>query len=250
VATAVTDIWVDYRSGSFVGLIAASPAYLGFVALPSLFPMAAASPGWMRVSVLTVMTAVAVVAAVLVVTSDDAQAGLAVFLVPYVGVPLGTVVWVAQTVLNARKTASPGRVEDAVSSLARPSERLAALAIDFAVVGVVLVVPLTAMSHARQEVAAGVVGGVAGTIYLGGPIAAFGRTLGQSVLRLRVVDARTGARIGFARALLRSIVVVLEVAAALTLIFAIAGLAELMAAATNGRTLTDRLLRTAVARSR
>jgi uncharacterized RDD family membrane protein YckC len=141
-------------------------------------------------------------------------------------------------------------VEDAVSSLARPSERLAALAIDFAVVGVVLVVPLTAMSHAKQEVAAGVVGVAAGTIYLGGPIAAFGRTLGQSVLRLRVVDARTGARIGFARALLRSIVVVLEVAAALTLIFAIAGLAELMAAATNGRTLTDRLLRTAVARSR
>jgi hypothetical protein len=81
-----------------------------------------------------------VIAAVLVVSSDDAQAGLAVLLVPYVAVPLGTAVWVAQTVLNARKTASPERGEDAVSSLARPSERLAALVIDFVVVGVVLVV--------------------------------------------------------------------------------------------------------------
>jgi RDD family len=250
VATALTDIWVDYSSRSFVGLIAASPAYLGFVALPSLLPLAAAPPGWMRVTVLTVMTAVAVIAAVLVVSSDDAQARLAVLLVPYVAVPLGTAVWVAQTVLNARKTASPERAEDAVSSLARPSERLAALVIDFVVVGVVLVVPLTAMSHAKQEVAAGVVGVAAGTIYLGGHIAAFGRTPGQSVLRLRVVDARTGARIGLARAFLRSTIVVLEVAAAPTLIIAIPGLVELTAAAADGRSLTDRLLRTAVARSR
>jgi hypothetical protein len=249
-AMALTDIWVDDSSGTFVGLMAASPLYLGFVALPSLFPLAAASRGWMRMTVLTVMTVVAVIAAVLVVTTDDAQAGLAVLLVPYVGVPLGMVVWVAQTVSKARKTASPERAKDAVSSLAGPSERLAALAIDIAVVGAVLVIPLTAMSHAKLEVAAGVVGVAAGAIYLGVPIAAVGRTLGQSVLRLGVVDSRTGARIGLARALLRSIIVVLEVAAALTLIFAIPGLAELMAVATDGRSLTDRFLRTAVARSR
>ena len=247
---AVADIWVDDKSISLVALVAASPVYLGFVALPSLFALAAASPGWMRVTVLTAMTAVAMIAGVLVGTSDDAQAGLAVLLVPYVGVPLGAVVWVARTAMNARRTASPERGEDAVSTLARPSDRLAALAIDITVVAAVLVAPLSAMSHARQEVAAAVVGVAVGTIYLGGPIAAFGRTLGQSVLRLRVVDARTGTRIGLARALVRSTIVVLEVAAALTIILAIAGLAELTAAAVDGRTLTDRLMRTAVAKCR
>jgi hypothetical protein len=176
-AIAITDIWVDYKSISLVALIAASPVYLGFVALPSLFPLAAAPPGWMRLTVLTVMTAVAVIAGVLVVTSDDAQAGLAVLLVPYLGVPLGALVWVARTAMNARRTTSPERGEDAVSSLARPSDRLAALAIDITVVAAMLVVPLTAISHAKQEVAAAVVGIAAGTIYLGGPIAAFGRAV-------------------------------------------------------------------------
>jgi hypothetical protein len=249
-AMAITDIWVDYKSMSLVALIAASPVYLGFVALPSLFPLAAAPPGWMRLTVLTVMTAVAVIAGVLVVTSDDAQAGLAVLLVPYVGVPLGAVIWVARTAMNARRTTSPERGEDAVSSPATPSDRLAALAIDITVVAAMLVVPLTAMSHAKQEVAAAVVGIAAGTIYLAGPIAAFGSTFGQSILQLRVVDARTGTRLGLGRALVRSTIVVLEVAAAVTIILAIAGLAELMAATTDGRTLTDRLLRTAVVRSR
>lgn len=61
-ATTLTDVWVDYKSTSFGGLAAAAPFYLAAVALPSLFPLAAARAGVMRGVVLVLMTAVAAVA--------------------------------------------------------------------------------------------------------------------------------------------------------------------------------------------
>ena len=247
-AATVFDILGDHTSAPLVGLAASSPFYLAFVALPSLLALAAAPPGRMRLSILVVMTAVAAVAGVLVATIEDGQAGLAVLLVPYVGLPLAAVTWLARSVSNARRIAMRGVGEDALC--VGPSDRLAGLAIDVAVAGTALVVPLSALSHAEHEGAAAVLGTALGTIYLAAPMAVFGGTLGQSIVRLQVVDARTQRHIGLTRALVRSAIVVLEVAAASTVVLAVPALAELVSVATGGRSLTDRLMRTSVARVR
>jgi RDD family len=243
---AVSDVRADGESasvGAVIALIAVSPVYLLFVALPSLLPLAAAAPGRMRAAVVAVMTATAALAGVLVGTSDDAQAGLAVLLVSYVGLPLGAIIWVTRTAANARQ-GSPGRPAE----LARPLDRLAALAIDVAIVTGVLVVPLTAMSHADRTTAAATTGVAVAMIYLGAPVALVGRTAGQWILRLRVVDARSGRGIGPVRALLRSAVVVIEVVATLTMYLAFVAVVDLIAAVPQRRTLADRLLRVAVVR--
>lgn len=241
-ATAVADVWVDYESTSLGGLAAAAPFYLGVVALPSMLPLLAARAGVMRLAVLVVMTAVAAISGVLVVTTDDAQAGLAVLWVPFVAIPLAAVLWVGQAVA-ARRTGTP----DAQPLLmARPSDRLAALAIDVAILATALALPLTAMSHAKHEVAASFVGVAVGTAYMAVLIATRRRTIGHSLLRLAVVDARTLERLSWTRTLLRSVIIVLEVGATATIIFSLPAIAELVSVLVSGRSLTDRLLRTSV----
>jgi hypothetical protein len=74
------------------------PVTLGFVALPSLLALAAARTRLTRLVVLMVMTGVAAWAGVSIVTTDDAQAGLAVLWVPFVALPLATVAWVGHNV--------------------------------------------------------------------------------------------------------------------------------------------------------
>jgi hypothetical protein len=56
--------------------------------------LSVARPGGMHWAVVAVMTPVALAAAVAMVSSHDAQAGLAVLYVPYVAVPLGAVIGV------------------------------------------------------------------------------------------------------------------------------------------------------------
>lgn len=73
------------------------------MALPSLFPLAAARAGVMRGVVLVLMTAVAAVAGVLVVATDDAQAGLAVLLVSYFAIPLAALLWIGQAVASSSR---------------------------------------------------------------------------------------------------------------------------------------------------
>lgn len=223
-------------------IAAAAPFYLGFIALPSLAPVVAARPGMPRVVVAAVMTAVAAISGVLVATSDDAQAGLAALWVPLVALPLAAVLWMGWVVIDRRAAfaepdapASPG-----------PSDRIAALAIDVAIVGAALVLPLTAMSQSKQEVAAALVGVAVATIYLAAPVVWRGRTIGQSLLRLAVVDTRTQRPLQLSRALLRSVIIVVEVAAIPTIILAIPAIAELMSVVGTGRSLTDRILRTSV----
>jgi hypothetical protein len=248
-ATVLTDLWVDYKSASYGGLAASAPFYLGFVALPSLLPLAAARRGAMWIAVLVVMTAVAVGAGILIVTTDDAQAGLAVLWVPLVALPLAGVLWIGEAVTQ-RRTAAERPREAPAPSRAGLSDRLAALTIDVVILGAGLVAPLTAMSHDKHEVAAGVVAIGVATIYLGGLVSVRGGTIGQSLLGLAVVDASTGRRVELHRLLVRGVVVALEVAAAFTIILLPIAIAELMSASTDGRSLTDRLLRTRVVATR
>lgn len=98
VAIAIADVSVDYKSVSLVGLVTGAPSDLAMVALPSLLALSAAPIGVLRMAVLVVMTAVAAMAGVLVMTTDDGQAGFAVFWVPFVAIPLAAVLRVGRAV--------------------------------------------------------------------------------------------------------------------------------------------------------
>lgn len=126
------------------------------------------------------------------------------------------------------------------------SDRVAALAIDVALVGVVAFMPLTMLTRANLDVVAAVLGIGAATAYLAVPLARKGQTLGQSMVGLFVVDTATGRPLPVMRAVVRSLIVVVEVAAIPTAIFAIPALMELFSLTRSGRTVTDRLLGTDV----
>ncbi|MGE3620885.1 MAG: RDD family protein [Acidimicrobiia bacterium] len=225
------------------GLAAAAgalPYFAALVGLPSLFPIAVARSATLRLGATLLLTVVAVIAGVTAATSQDAQAGLAILLVAYVAIPLGTVLWLGQAVV-ARRAAPwvPGEPATA-------SDRLAALAIDVVLVGAVLWWPLATLAGTGRPIEATVLGVLAATLYLGVLTACRGSTLGHGALRLAVVDARTGDRLSWPRALLRGLVVSVEVLAVPTLILALPAVAEL-GAAQGGPSLTDRLLHSRVA---
>jgi hypothetical protein len=91
-ATVIADIWVQFRSVSYTGLVSSVPTLLAFVALPSALPVIAARPGWPRFLVLLVMTVLAATVGTLVMVTDDAQAGVAVLLVPFVAAPFAVAI--------------------------------------------------------------------------------------------------------------------------------------------------------------
>lgn len=246
-ATVIADRYVDRTSTSLGSLAVAVPVYAGFIALPSMLPLAAARARLIWLAVLVVMTGVAGLAGVLVVTTDDGQSGLAVLWVPFVAIPLAGVLWIGQAVA-ARHAIARHPTDGQKPDLAGISERLAALVVDVVILVAVLVVPLTAMSRAGQEVTAGIVGAATATAYLAVLVAVRGSTIGQALLGLAVADAATGTRLSLSRALVRSLVVVLEVGAASTIILSPPAFAEVISAGTTGRSLTDRALGTTVAR--
>ncbi len=172
---------------------------------------------------------------------NDGLWGLVFWFLPALG---GLAAVVAAVAERVGATRTPGPVGEAELMTAKPSDRLAALAIDVAVAGAVMVVPLTTLSHQNREVVAGILGVGFATLYLAVPLAWKGRTFGQSLVGVFVLDASTGRPVSAARALLRSLVVVVEIAAVPTLILAIPALAEWVSLAGSGRTLTDRLLGT------
>ena len=215
--------------------------YLAFVALPCLLPLAAARAALTRLAVLVVLTVVAAYAGWQMATIEDGQAGLAVLLVPYVAVPLGVVLWTVE-VIAAHRRAGAG---DGGVTTAGVSERLAALIVDVVITGAVLVAPLTMLSHAGMEVVAGLIGVVTGAVYMAGLLGPQGRTIGRFVLGLTVVDRVTMAPLAPGRALLRGLVLVLELVAGPTFLVVVP-VAELLSAHATGRSLTDRVLHTAV----
>lgn len=113
----------------------------------------------------------------------------------------------------------------------------------------VLVAPLTALSHDKQEVLAAVLGISVSASLLAVPLAWKGRTLGQALIGLQVVRS-DGQPVSLARAYVRSLAVAIEVAAAPTVIFALPAVLELVSLATRGYTVTDQLLATAVVSDR
>jgi len=220
-----------------------------FVVPPAFVALVVARLRVVRHAVTAAVTAAAVLAGVLVATTDDAQAGLAVFWVSYVALPLALVVWLVDKAVDARRTRA-GTTHGWPAPL---GDRLAALVIDVALVGGALAVPLTGFAHAGREVLAAAVGIGAATAYLGLLVAWRGRTVGQALVGLSVVrapDDHGERRVRMGRALVRGLIVALEVVSAPTMFLTAVAGAELLAVAGDGdgdgRSLTDRVLGTRV----
>jgi hypothetical protein len=91
-------------------------------------------------------------------SSDDAQAGLAALIVPFVGIPLAGAVLIGESVAVRRVGVRDPDPIDLREERAALPERMAALLVDLALAALVLVVPLTMLSHRGAEVVAAVVG--------------------------------------------------------------------------------------------
>lgn len=221
----------------------------GIALLLAGFAVPAAWAGWRRaVPPLAAGAALALVPTVLAgwtaPRGDNDGLWVLVFLaLPVLGGHAAVVAAVAGRVARARRRSA---AHDVALSAAAPSDRLAALIIDIAVVGGLLLAPLIALSRAKAEIVAAAVGLAVATACLALPVAWKGRSLGQSLVGLFLLDTRTNERVPVVRALARSAIVVVEVALVPTLIFAVPALIELIALALSRRTLTDRLFGTSV----
>jgi hypothetical protein len=101
VAWLVTLAVVDRQDVEPSELLLVAIPYLAFVALPSFVPLAVARHRATRIAVLVLLTATAVSAAVAMARSHDAQAGLAVLLIPYVALPAALAIGVGQAAVAA-----------------------------------------------------------------------------------------------------------------------------------------------------
>lgn len=95
---------VERAELSWRGWAAGAPFTVVFVAGPSLAPMVAARPRWLRWAAVALMTAVALAAGIAVAVSEDAQAGLAVLWVTYAALPLAGLIWAVQRLLDDRRS--------------------------------------------------------------------------------------------------------------------------------------------------
>lgn len=221
-------------------------AYLGFVGLPGAISAGMARFRFTRIACFVIMTGVAFWAGWSMGASDDAQAGLAALIVPFVGIPLAGVVLVGESVLVRRAgVVDPDPIDMRETRAALP-ERLASLLVDLAIATAVLVVPLTMLSHRGAEVVAAAVGVGAGVAYLTVSWVTKGATIGQTLLRLRVVDGHA-ANPAPARALARAGLLIVEILGTATLLLIpVTGIEIALAANANARTIVDRLTRTTV----
>lgn len=244
-----TFVLVLAAEGNFV----AGAAGIGLlvIALPSLIPIVSAPPGVARAVTVVALTGAAFYAGNFINTSEGSTAALAVIVIPTTAVVLTVVIWVGEGLIRSRRPDNdpadpPIRIGSFIA--ARPNARFAAWFIDASLLFVVLVVPLTRLSHAHQETTAFVIGAVVSVAYFAAQVAATGMTLGHRVLGLRVVNVDSGAPPGPFAAILRSAVIALESALALTVFGGLFALADFCVTSTTGRSVPDVILRTAVVR--
>jgi hypothetical protein len=227
-------------AGGLLALVTGLPlaAIVGVLTVP---PIAVAGSGRLRLAVVAVMTVVATVSAGFVVTSDDAQASLAILWVPFAAVPFAVATWVGRLVARRRPGPAPVVGERAASA----EVRVAALLVDVVLVGTVLVWPLSTLSRDGHGVAAVVAGTAVAVGYLAGGVVVWGRSAGQALLGLRVA-AVGGGRVTLPRAVVRATIVSLEVLVHPTVVLALPAAVELLLVVNTGHSLTDRLVGTVV----
>lgn len=215
--------------------------YIGFVGVPGAISAGIARFRFTRIACFVVMTGVGFWAGWSMGSSEHSTAGLAALLVPFVGIPLAGAVLIGEGVAVQRAGVPDPDPIDMREGRAALQERLGALLVDLVLATAVLVVPVTMLSHRGQEVIAGAIGLAAGIGYLSASWVLRGATVGQALLRLRVVGPG-GMRVGAVRAAVRAVLLIVEVLGAATLLLIpLTGIEIALAAASSGRTLVDRV---------
>lgn len=215
--------------------------YIGFVGVPGAISAGIARFRFTRIACFVVMTGVGFWAGWSMGSSESSTAGLAALLVPFVGIPLAGAVLIGEGVAVRRAGVPAPDPIDMREERAALQERLGALLVDLVLATAVLVVPLTMLSHRGQEVIAGAIGFAAGIGYLCTSWVLRGATVGQALLRLRVVGP-DGMRVGPVRAAVRAVLLIVEVLGTATLmLIPLTGIEIALAAASSGRTLIDRV---------
>ncbi len=123
--------------------------------------------------------------------------------------------------------------------------RVAAFAVDAALLGLIAGVPADALSSSHHEVAAVALVVVAGFCVAALPLAAWGATVGHRMFSLRVVDAETDELVSTAAAFRRVAVITVELLVSLPL-FALPLFADVALVETKNLSVADRLTRTRV----
>ena len=178
---------------------------------------------------------------------NDGLWALVFWMLPMLGLFAAVIVACLSAIAAKRRIMAEQGRGPARMARATLGDRLAALAIDVALVVAVLVVPLTRLSHASQELLAFVLGVAASTLYLAIPLALRGQTVGQRLTGVFVCDAETGQPASWPRSLVRGVIVTMEVLLTPSILFGLPALADFLAAASSsGRSITDRVLRTTV----
>lgn len=106
-AATVTAPFVEYRSVDLGGMLRFSPFYVWIIAVFSFFPVAAGRTRRAQVVATATMTGVAVWAGVVAVAQDDAQAGMAVLVIPPTALALAAVILTFQAVVALRDRTEP-----------------------------------------------------------------------------------------------------------------------------------------------
>lgn len=224
----------------------AAVVYLGFVGLPGAISVGVARFQLSRIACFVIMTVVGFWAGWSMGASEDAQAGFAALWVPFIGVPLAGLVLIGEGVAVRRAGVFDPYPIDTREGRAALPDRVGALLLDLALAAAILAVPLTMLRHRGQEVIAAVIGLAAGIGYLGGCWMLKGATVGQALLRLRVVG-REGANPDPVQAIARAgLLIVVLLGTATLLLIPLTGIEIALAASAGGRTIVDRVTRTTV----
>lgn len=104
-ASVATAPFVEYRSVDLGGMLRFSPFYVWIIAVFSFFPVVAGRTRPTQIVATATMTAVAAWAGVVAVAQDDAQAGMAVLVIPPAALALATVIVTLQAVVALRNRA-------------------------------------------------------------------------------------------------------------------------------------------------
>lgn len=106
-AAAATAPFAEYRSVDLAGMLRSAPFYVWVISVFSFFPIVAGRTRRTQAAATLLMTAVAVWAGVVAVAQDDAQAGMAVLVVPPAALALAVVIVAARAVVGLRGRGDP-----------------------------------------------------------------------------------------------------------------------------------------------
>jgi peptidoglycan/LPS O-acetylase OafA/YrhL len=104
IATVVAVQFSTYKHIAVSGTVPQLIISLMFVSGPSLVPVSITKPGIGRWCATAIMTVVAAIAGVFVITTDDAQAGLAVLWVLFTALPLAAAIGIGQAIAAPKKS--------------------------------------------------------------------------------------------------------------------------------------------------